>query len=272
MPDLATLADLELKLQTLGVKTPPGLARVLAVRAALTAEVYADDPVVALCAAVENGEITKANAAKRVNDAAQRRSVREHAVQIARETELSFSRLASRELVAAADTLIAALQPTFDAAIDGIRTAARYFTADATEAAILAAGPDAAAAWQQLGSHRGTADLIFHVRMTLARSRYGPAEPPAALFLASAADLDVAANTFGDDRGPGGRWHRLIDAGVDLHLTTADDAQTLLAAHKQLKARQLEESRRAMYDTDAHRNGLAADQAWVDNAVRLAAR
>ena len=111
--------------------------------------------------------------------------------------------------------------------------AAAQFNPDATAEEILAAGPEATAAWAQLEHHRAVLDGINRIAAALAfQFGYGPIDHRVAGYLAGvdhAGHLADADRLFPQATGTGGLWHRLAAAGYKLKLNTAAEAKALIA-------------------------------------------
>ncbi|BAD55091.1 hypothetical protein [Nocardia farcinica] len=144
----------------------------------------------------------------------------------------------------AADQIIDSLRPAFEKARDGFDTASEWITPSTTAEQVLAAGPDAAAAWSALAEHRRTLDNLYSLATTLYHDfqlvprhpfMLTGTEPIAAFFVGPSVDLRIADQALEPLRSNGrrgGRWTGLR-ALTQLQWNTATEARRIADAQQE---------------------------------------
>ncbi|CAN5322016.1 hypothetical protein BH11ACT1_BH11ACT1_18080 [soil metagenome] len=208
------------------------------------------------------GKLTAASAADALHELARRLTVHEKSgaahVELQRIAVTQFH----KAIRSNADQLITALRKPFDEAATIVHTAGRHFPPGASHAAILAAGPEAASAWHQLGAAITQLDTIRSLRMQIGDVA-GHGEQTVEWYIESATDakaLEAAQRAY---TGVGNAFHALAAAGFTLRLNTEDEA------HKVANLAVKVSTERAKADEDAalkdHRESWAPSLAAMSS-------
>ena len=138
-----------------------------------------------------------------------------------------------------ADKLLIGLRTPFDEAASVVQVAGRHFPPGASDSHVLAAGPDAAAAWHQLGAALATLDTIRSIRVQIG-DLAGHGEQRPEWYIDGASDATALEAAHRAYYATGNAFHGLAAAGFTLRLNTEAEA-TQVAAH----ARQVSNDREA---------------------------
>jgi hypothetical protein len=218
-------------LETLKVDLPDEVVRLLALWDA-AGQIADADPADDLRAAVADGTVTVDTIADRLRQGALDINAKQGAVQLRRQLEPHLAAAISAALHADGDRIVTDLRPTFDRAAETVTAMAGKFSGTATPATILAAGPEASAAFHQLTEHQATLDRVWQARLGLASTcGYGTHDVPVAMCIETADDLahlHTAGDAYRETQRPGGRWAALATAGYRLHLNTTEQARQLV--------------------------------------------
>lgn len=186
---------------------------------------------------VEAGEITADNAADAVRSAALDELARERIQRIAADLDRPITSLAASALRGDADRIVAELRPHFDRAAAVVAKSVTRFGADPDRKAILAAGPEAAAHWQERQDALAELGEIRQARNSLP----GQGRARASWYVAPRrpGDLERAQELHG---APGNYFVNLLEAGLELRLNTEAEASdyergmTRVTAERQAEA------------------------------------
>jgi len=143
-----------------------------------------------------------------------------------------------------ADSLIKALRKPFDQAARTITEAGRHFAPDANAGTILAAGVEAAAAWEQLDAARNLMAQIRNARVIIAEAERDNT-PSHLLYIAPITDLGRIHLAEALYSSTGDALHRLTHEGFTLRLNTAAEAKAMVEAAKTTAQRATEQAQAA---------------------------
>ncbi len=209
------------------------------------------NPVDSLAADFANGSLTLEDFPARLRAAALELAAKGSARAVLRDLHNPLTRHAARAVRDDGDRLITELRRPFDQAKTSMTTAGSLFDENTRPEQVLALGPEAAAAWQQMTADADILDLVRAARMDMSRWGYGTA-PQRTLLFTSGIDttdqLAVAEQAFSRSAGPGRHWHALA-VGFHLHLGTAEE---VIATQARLR-------------TDAEQQAEAAHRRQVDS-------
>ncbi|MDZ7677063.1 MAG: hypothetical protein U5K29_00765 [Acidimicrobiales bacterium] len=196
---------------------------------------------------VEAGEITADDAADAVRSAALDELARERIQWIAADLDRPITSLSARALRGDADRIVAELRPHFDRAAGVVAKSVKRFGNDPDRKAILAAGPEAAANWQERQDALAELDEIRQARNSLPSN--GRARSAWYVVPRRPGDLERAQELYG---APGNFFVNLIEAGLELRLNTEAEARE----HEQGMTRM-----RAQHRAEAEAERLDANEA-----------
>ena len=227
LTDTLTLAD---TLTALGVELPEQSRAAMAVRDAITAVVYGEDPVTALATDVQNGTIAREDATARALATLDNLARRQNVTALAVEMVLPHSRAIRRPILAAHDDMLSQVRSRF---VDAAKTLvkARTVPVDATAEQAVDLDTKTLDAWRTIPDAAGYLDGIALAVLQLSRLSDTTRCP---YFLWSVADSDdsaQAAEVYRDATGRGAPWHHLAAAGHTLRLATVDEAVNAAARH-----------------------------------------
>ena len=236
---------------TLGIELPTACTQALALADAIT-EATTTTAVADLNNGIAGGSVSPANVVKKLREAAQAMLIAERLPQAAQATESALTTAFNAGLRNNADQLIEQLREPFEAAAATITAAGRHFEPEANAATVLAAGVEAAAAWQDLTEARNTLARIRNARTIIADIQRDTTHP--ALFYVAgpltAQDVWEVKNNWG---GTGDFYHQLTHQGYTLSLNTSEEAQAIQHAAYTAEERQAagtEAAARAIREAD----------------------
>lgn len=188
--------------------------------------------------AVLAGEVTSDNIVEAVEQAAYQDVARARANDVIADLQHPFNTLLAQAVQGNADEIVTQLRPHFDKHATRLAECARILPADAAPEDVLASGPSAQTAWNDIQSCAASLDSIASVRIALIND-FGLTHPgPRVLAFVNVPNDDKligrADRLFrGAEAGitqptRGGCWRRLVDNGIPLHLHTQGE---IIAAH-----------------------------------------
>jgi len=140
-----------------------------------------------------------------------------------------------------ADSLIKALRKPFDTAAKTITEAGRHFSPDANAGTVLAAGPAAAQAWEDLTAARNTATQVRNARVIIADAERDNT-PNYLHYIAPVTDLGRIQLAEALWHSTGDALHHLTHEGFTLRLNTAAEAQSMVNTAKTTAQRAAEQA------------------------------
>lgn len=179
-------------------------------------------------AKVSEGKITAANAAQTLDDLALAYLRHERADRARIELEQPAAARFNAAIREHAEQLIEQMAKEWDKAAAVVHEAARLFPPDADPGAILAAGPEAAAAHGQMDAALSALARLRSARVEIA-DYTADAEQHVSWFIAGARDAEQLAEAQQTFIGTGNVWHKLAAAGLTLRLNTAAEASRVRA-------------------------------------------
>ncbi|AWK74274.1 hypothetical protein CBI38_24680 [Rhodococcus oxybenzonivorans] len=203
----------------------------------------------ALTAALSNGKFNAKTAAQHLDGALAEVHDPNHVAKVRGTATLALCTQYEQEIKGAAgDELVESLRPSFDAALEGLRTAAGMFSLNAAPDQILELGHDAVDAYNAIPNHRLVLDRMWHdiIGWLVVATGDGPqvlGQPRIdrvadALRLVmvmpaprgSLTDLTNAIEPVTTNRLRVGHWGRLMSL-TPLHLNSPSEARTVLDAY-----------------------------------------
>ena len=190
----------------------------------------ASQPTNELLAAFETGDLTTDTIGTELRRTAVDLAAQKLAHEVMRSIELPISRAATKAVRDHGDALIEQMRPVFDSAAAEVAAAASLFSATASAADVLRAGPEAASAWNSLADAAARLERVHDVRVTMANFGYGASPHRPAYFVAGISTQDEmiqATAAYSNSSGRGGRFHALAAAGCKLRLNTAGEVAAI---------------------------------------------
>jgi hypothetical protein len=192
------------------------------------------DPATDIMAAIEAGTVTPENVAELVQQAARDLGAQAHASQIVRDLHRTLNRAMRDGLRGEAGRIRRELRAVFDPAAAAITKAAQHFGPGTRAEDVINAKPEVVKMWREASAHTRTLDDVTAAYRALVLNVL--AEQPeqiVSLFVDKPADIDHAAELY---RG-NGSWLALAHAGFKLRLNSPADAQAVMQAHEDVKAK-----------------------------------
>ncbi|MEP7738120.1 hypothetical protein ABKW28_10745 [Nocardioides sp. 31GB23] len=219
------------QLEALGVAVPEQTqtARAVYEAAGQAAEASPSDD---LRAAMMAGELTPANAADRLREAALAESARSTVQTLARDLHLPINRTMLVGLEAEATRIHADLAALFAPAAAEVMESARHFGADVTGDQAIAGGPKVVKLYQSLSDNTALLAAVSRAYQGLLENvtrNLTTAGALVSLYVEDQPDLDLehARQLFAEPQ----RWMELAAAGYTLTLNTHDQARALTQKH-----------------------------------------
>jgi len=235
----------------LGVELPAACTQALELADAIT-EATTTTAAADLNQGITDGTVTPANVVKKLREAAQAMLIAERLPQAAQATESALTLAFNQGIRANADDIIEQLREPFNAAAATITTAGRHFHPEANAATVLAAGVEAATAWQDLTEARNTLAQIRNARTILADLERDHTNP-ALFYVAGPLSTQDVWNVQSNWGGAGDFFHQVTHEGYSLSLNTSEEAQAIE------RAAQTAAEREAADKAAAARNKREAD-------------
>lgn len=256
------LESISRKLHLLDLDLPDSAAPLIALRQAVSEASVALNPIAELEANILDGTVTADNAAEHVANCAAALTMKDKAVQVAQTLEPLLDQIGARWLIANGDNLIALIRPAFDQAVNDLRNTVEALGAKPNQAAVLAAGPAAAIAWEARVNAIRRIDATFSAVGALEGAGYRIGAYPAARYLASVPDEPTLADAA--RYLSGSRIAEAIANGVAFHLNTNTEAATVIDAARDHTARQAAAARAKQDEAQAAARARRADDKAAD--------
>ncbi|MCA4132967.1 hypothetical protein [Arthrobacter sp. M4] len=237
----------------LGVNLPAESANALELADAIL-ESTTESAGAALNQSIIDGETTIKNIADKLRETALAMLIAERIPQAAHATQDAVNRAFFAGIRNNADDLVKALRTPFDKAAATITQAGRHFAPNANPGTVLAAGADAAKAWENLDAARNTMIQIRNARTMIADAERDNI-PKYLHYIEPTNDLARINHAEALFQSMGDPFHQLTYAGHKLRLNTAAEAKAMLtkatsAAHG--AAQKAEDAARAARIADPH--------------------
>lgn len=220
----------------LGIELPEPCTRALALADAIS-DATTTTAAADLADGITGGNVTPANVVKKLREAAQAMLIAERLPQAAQATESALTAAFHTGIRDNADQLVEQLREPFEAAAATITAAGRHFEPEANAATVLAAGVEAAAAWQDLTEARNTLAQIRNARTIIADIQRDNTHP-ALFYVAGPLTANGVWEVKNNWGGTGDFYHQLTHQGYTLSLNTCEDAQAIQQAAYTAEERQ----------------------------------
>jgi hypothetical protein len=237
----------------LGIELPAESRDALALADAINAATQTN-AATDLNQSIIDGNTTAENIGHKLQETALALVVAERIQEAAHATQDAVYRAFNTGIRDNADTLVKALRKPFDAAAHIITEAGRRFAPDANAGTVLAAGVEAAKAWEQLTEARNTMAQIRNAR-TIISDAQRDNTPNHLLYIAPTTDLGRIYQAEALFTRAGDAMHQLTHAGFTLRLNTAAEAKAMVDKAKttaQRAAEQAAAAARAAREADPH--------------------
>lgn len=209
----------------LGIELPKACTQALELADAIT-EATTTTAAAELNNGITDGSITPANVVKKLREAAQAMLIAERLPQAAQATESALTAAFNAGIRDNAEDLIDQLSEPFNTAAATVTTAGRHFQPEANAATVLAAGVEAAAAWQDLTEARSTLAQIRNARAIIADLERDNTHP-ALFYIAGPLTAQDVWNVQSNWGGAGDFFHHLTHEGYSLNLNTSAEARAI---------------------------------------------
>lgn len=219
--------QLAAQFEQVGVTPSTPMQRVLDTFTALQAARDANHSATAHAAAAD-GKLTPANAAKLLTEHAQRLVVADKIRAAFDDFESPLSAAWYAAIREAHADLLNQLRECFAEPAGIVQSAGRFFGPDARSDDVLAGGPEAVTAWQQLAEATAALAAIRSVRVQIADIA-NEGEQSAAWWVASISDAAALERAERAYMSPGNAFLSLANTGFELRLNSAAEANRLIA-------------------------------------------